>query len=64
MASLPPSVQRRYAAHFEAAERFEQRLDFAITMWGKARHALASAVHRQRAARRRAARESRRLQMQ
>ena len=30
LASLPPSVQRRYATAFEAAERFEAMLDLGI----------------------------------
>jgi hypothetical protein len=41
LASLPPSVQRRYAANFEAAERFEVLLDLGIEAWGSAKHALA-----------------------
>ena len=41
LASLPPSVQRRYAADFEAAERFEWLLDLGVEAWGFARHALA-----------------------
>jgi hypothetical protein len=41
LASLPPSVQRRYAATFEAAERFEALLDLGIEAWGSAKHALA-----------------------
>ncbi len=41
LASLPPSVQRRYAANFEAAERMEALLDCGIEAWKSARHALA-----------------------
>jgi len=41
LASLPPSVQRRYATSFEAAERFEALLDMAIEVWCSAKHALA-----------------------
>jgi len=39
-ASLPPQVQRRYAMHFEAAERFEPVLDLVIEAAGYARRAL------------------------
>jgi len=41
LASLPPSVQRRYAASFEAAEHFEALLDLGVEAWGFAKHALA-----------------------
>jgi len=41
LASLPPSVQRRYATTFEAAERFEALLDMAIEVWCFAKDALA-----------------------
>jgi len=41
LASLPPSVQPRYAASFEAAERFDALLDLGIEGWGSARHSLA-----------------------
>jgi hypothetical protein len=41
LASLPPNVQRRYTASFEAAERFEALLDLGIEAWGSAKHALA-----------------------
>ncbi len=41
LASLPPGVQRRYAASFEAAERFEALLDLGVEAWGSAKHALA-----------------------
>src|SRR2546425_913332 len=34
LASLPPSVQRRHAASFEAAERLEALLDLGIEAWG------------------------------
>jgi hypothetical protein len=40
LASLPPSVQRRYAASFEAAERFEALLEQSIEAWGSAKRAL------------------------
>ncbi len=40
LASLPPSVQRRYAASFEAAERYEALLDLGIEAWDSAKHAL------------------------
>lgn len=39
-ASLPPQVRRRYAAQFEAAERFEPVLDLIIDAGGYARRAL------------------------
>jgi len=41
LASLPPSVQRRYATAFESAERFEAVLDLAIEVWRFAKDALA-----------------------
>jgi hypothetical protein len=41
LASLPPSVQRRHAASFEAAERLEALLDLGIEAWGSVKHALA-----------------------
>jgi hypothetical protein len=41
LASLPPSVQRRYATTFEAAERFEAMLDLGIEVWGFAKDAIA-----------------------
>ena len=41
LASLPPSVQRRYATAFEAAERFETMLDLGIEIWGFAKDAIA-----------------------
>ena len=41
LASLPPSVQRRYATTVEAAERFEILLDLSFEAWGFARDALA-----------------------
>src|SRR6266853_1077311 len=37
LASLPPSVQVRYAASFEAAERFDAQLDLGIEAWGCAK---------------------------
>src|SRR5258705_2629510 len=36
-----PSVQRRYATSFEAAERFEAMLDLGIEVWCFAKDALA-----------------------
>jgi hypothetical protein len=41
LASLPPSVQVRYAASFEAAEHFEALLDLGVEAWGFAKHAVA-----------------------
>jgi hypothetical protein len=41
LASLPPSVRPRYAASFEAAERFDALLDLGIEAWGSAKHLLA-----------------------
>jgi hypothetical protein len=41
LASLPPSVQRRYATAFEAAERFEAVLDLGIEVWRFAKGAFA-----------------------
>ena len=43
LASLPPSVQRRHATTFEAAERFEAILDLGIEIWGFAKDAIAKA---------------------
>ena len=40
LASLPPNVQRRYAASFEAAERFEALLELGVEAWGSAKHRL------------------------
>jgi succinate dehydrogenase flavin-adding protein (antitoxin of CptAB toxin-antitoxin module) len=40
-ASLPPTVQQRYARLFEAADKFEQLLDLVVTSGGRARRALA-----------------------
>jgi len=42
-ASLPSHVQWRYARLFEAAEQFEQLLDFVLTARGRAHRALAHA---------------------
>jgi len=42
-ASLPPQVQWRYARLFEAAEQFEQLLDFVLTARGRAHRTLAHA---------------------
>ncbi len=41
LASLPPSVQVRYAASFAAAERFDALLDLGVEAWGFAKRALA-----------------------
>jgi hypothetical protein len=41
LASLPPSVQRRYAASFEAAERYEALLDVCMEAWASVKHSLA-----------------------
>jgi hypothetical protein len=41
LASLPPNVQRRHAASFEAAERLDALLDLGIEAWGSVKHALA-----------------------
>lgn len=41
LASLSPEIRHRYAADFEAAERYEYVLDLIIEGWGYARHALA-----------------------
>jgi len=40
-AALPPAVQRRYAAEFEAAERLERVLDLFLAAGSSARIALA-----------------------
>jgi hypothetical protein len=40
-ASLPPATRDRYAAHFEAAERYEHLLELGIETWRVARRALA-----------------------
>jgi hypothetical protein len=40
-ASLPAAVRQRYAADFEAAERFERLLDLGIDACGFLRRALA-----------------------
>jgi len=40
LASLPPAVQRRYAASFEAAERYEALLDLGVEAWDSGRRAL------------------------
>lgn len=40
-ASLPPAVRHRYAANFEAAERYEHLLESGIEAWRIARRALA-----------------------
>jgi hypothetical protein len=42
-ASLPPTVRWRYAKLFEAADEFEQLLDFVLSKRGRAYSALASA---------------------
>ena len=41
LAALPSTIQWRYAAYFEAAERCERNLDFMIDLWGRAKRALA-----------------------
>ena len=41
LASLPLSVQVRYAASFEAAEHFDALLDLGIEAWGSAKQGLA-----------------------
>ena len=41
LAALPLSVQRRYAASFEAAENFETLLDLGIEAWDSGKHATA-----------------------
>jgi len=41
LASLPPSVQHRYAADFEMAERLDRFLDFVFEAWDTAKPALA-----------------------
>ena len=41
LAHLPPSVQVRYAASFEAAENFEELLDLGVETWGSAKRVLA-----------------------
>lgn len=41
LASLPPSVQVRYAENFEAAEHFEALIDMGVEAWGSAKQALA-----------------------
>ena len=41
-ASLPPAVRDRYAAHFKAAERYEQLFDFVVETWRGARRVFAS----------------------
>ena len=44
LASLPPAVQRRYAATFEGAERFETQLDAGIEALAKICRAAARAM--------------------
>lgn len=39
-ASLPPHVRRRYAAEFEAMERFEILFDMTVDTWRRARRTL------------------------
>jgi hypothetical protein len=39
-ASLPPSVQRRYATEIEAMERYDVLMDVAADAWRYARRAL------------------------
>jgi hypothetical protein len=45
-ACLPPEARRRYAADFEAAERFELLLDLGIEACGIATRALAKGCRR------------------
>ncbi|HEU0289522.1 MAG TPA: hypothetical protein VFR39_02045 [Burkholderiales bacterium] len=40
VASLPPSVQRRYATEIEAMERYDVLMDAAVDAWRYARRAL------------------------
>jgi hypothetical protein len=42
LASLPPAVQRRYAAEFEMAERLDDFIDFCFDAWKSARRPLAT----------------------
>ena len=44
LAALPPAIQWRYAAFFEAAERWERNLDFMIDLWGRVKRALAGST--------------------
>jgi len=41
-ASLPPAVQRRYAAELDMAERLDRTLDFYFDLWESARRPLAT----------------------
>lgn len=41
LAALPPAIQWRYAACFEAADRCERNLDFVIALWSRAVRTLA-----------------------
>ena len=41
LASLPPTVRRRYAADFEMAERLDRSLDLALDAWSSVKRALA-----------------------
>jgi len=41
LASLPPAVQRRYAADFQMAQRLDRSLDLAFEAWNTALRALA-----------------------
>jgi len=46
LAALPPAIRWRYAAFFEAAERWERNLDFMIDLWGRAKRAFARSFAR------------------
>jgi len=41
LASLPPAVQRRYAADFAMAERLDRSLDIALDAWSSGKRTLA-----------------------
>ncbi|HYS50397.1 MAG TPA: hypothetical protein VEM33_00790 [Burkholderiales bacterium] len=56
LASLPPSVQVRYAASFEAAEHFDALLDLGSEAWGSAKQGLAKICQASARAMRRTAR--------
>lgn len=43
--SLPASVRERYAAYFEAAERWDSVLDAGLDVWRGTRRALAQGCH-------------------
>ena len=56
LASLPPQVQRRYAAEFEAIERYEPLIGLVADAGGHARRALGNCCRRAAGALRAAAR--------